>query len=102
MLFKMLFTVPFVLGCLWLAPKMFVWGPFLIVFMGVVLSFMWTPHIAELVSSPLTGLFDGGHEPPDPKPFYSIAMTSSRMTLKACCCWRKFRRKTCRICPPRK
>jgi outer membrane protein assembly factor BamD (BamD/ComL family) len=75
LLLKMLFTVPFVCGCLWLAPKMFIWGPFLIVFMAVVLSFLWTPHIGEWIASPLTGLFDGGNEPPERKPFYSIAMT---------------------------
>ena len=43
LLLKLLFTVPFVCGCLWLAPKMFIWGPFLIVFMAVVLSYLWTP-----------------------------------------------------------
>jgi len=74
-LFKLLFTVPFVGGCLWLAPHMFIWGPFLIVFMAVVLSFMWTPHIGEWVASPITSLFDGGHEPPEKKPYYSVAMT---------------------------
>jgi hypothetical protein len=72
---KLLFTVPFVGLCLWLAPKMFIWGPFLIVFMAVVLSYLWTPHIGAWISSPLTGLFDGGSEPPERKPFYSIAMT---------------------------
>jgi tetratricopeptide (TPR) repeat protein len=75
MFFKLAFTAPFVIGCLWLASKMGPFGPFLIVFMAVVLSFMWTPHIAEFISSPLTNLFDGGQEPPDLKPFYSIAMT---------------------------
>ena len=72
---KLLFTIPFVGGCLLLAPKMFIWGPFLIVFMAVVLSFMWTPYIGEWLASPLTGLFDGGNEPPERKPLYSIAMT---------------------------
>lgn len=72
---KLLFTVPFVGGCLWLAALLSVAGPFVIVLMAVVLSFMWTPHIGEWLSSPLTGLFDGGNEPPDRKPLYSIAMT---------------------------
>src|ERR1017187_3366374 len=36
---------------------------------------MWTPHISELLFSPLTNLFDGGHEPPERKPYYSIALT---------------------------
>ena len=75
LLAKLCFTLPFVGGCLWLAPKMSLWGPFLIVFMAIVLSFMWTPHIGEWLASPLTGLFDGGHEPPERKPLYSIAMT---------------------------
>ena len=67
-LFKLLFTVPFVGGCLWLAPHILLGGPFLIVAMAVVLSFMWTPHIGEWVASPITSLFDGGHEPPETKP----------------------------------
>ena len=36
---------------------------------------MWTPHIAALLFSPLTNLFDGGSEPPEKRPFYSIAQT---------------------------
>lgn len=63
MLIKCLFTIPFVLGCLLSAIKMGPYGPFLIVFMAVVLSFLWTPHIAEIVCSPLTNLFDGGNVP---------------------------------------
>ena len=49
-------------------------GPFVIVFMGVVLSVMWTPAISEWVSKPLTGIFDGGSEPQEPKPLYSTAL----------------------------
>lgn len=60
LMLKLLFTVPFVAGCLLLAPKLLIWGPFLIVFMAIVLSFMWTPHIGAWLASPLTGLFDGG------------------------------------------
>jgi tetratricopeptide (TPR) repeat protein len=48
-------------------------GPFLIVAMAVVLSVMWTPHISEWISKPLSSLYDGGTEPPEPKPYYSIA-----------------------------
>jgi TolA-binding protein len=77
-LFKLAFTVPFVIGCLWLAPKIFIAGPFLIVAMAVVLSFMWTPHIGEWVSGPITNLFDGGSEPPPPKPYYSIALAKRK------------------------
>jgi len=50
------------------------YGPFVIVFIGVVFSVMWTPAISEWVSRPLTGIFDGGSEPQDPKPLYSTAI----------------------------
>jgi hypothetical protein len=75
MFLKLAFTVPFVLGCLWLAHVMGPYGPFLIVFMAVVLSLLWTPHIGELISSPITNIFDGGNEPPEKKPYYSVALT---------------------------
>jgi tetratricopeptide (TPR) repeat protein len=75
MLFKVAFTIPFTIGCIYFAIKMGPFGPFLIVFMAVILSLMWTPHLGEWIASPLTNLFDGGREPPDKKPFYSIALT---------------------------
>jgi len=54
-------------------------GPFLIVFMAIVLSLMWTPHISELVSKPLSDLFDGGTREIEPKPYYSIALTKRKL-----------------------
>jgi len=72
-LFKWAFSIPFVLVCFWVAGRASIYGPILIVAMGVVLSIMWTPHISELISRPLTSLYDGGNEPPEPKPYYSIA-----------------------------
>ena len=78
MLLKIAVTIPFVVLCLGFAQKMGPFGPFLIVFMAVVLSYMWTPHLAEWISSPLTNLFDGGNERPDYKPFYSIATTKRK------------------------
>ena len=72
-LFKWGFTIPFVMFCIWMARLMGPFGPFLIVFMGIVLSIMWTPHISEWFSRPLTSMYDGGTEPPEPKPYYSIA-----------------------------
>ncbi len=73
-LFKWGFTVPFVHFLLLAGrPNRAYMGRFLIVVMGVVLSIMWTPHISEWFSRPLTSLYDGGNEPPEPKPYYSIA-----------------------------
>jgi tetratricopeptide (TPR) repeat protein len=40
---------------------------------GIILGIMWTPNISELLFKPLTDLIDGGNEPPEPKPYYSIA-----------------------------
>lgn len=75
LVWKWVVTIPFVAFCLFFAAHLGPFGPFLIVFMAVVLSFMWTPHISELLFSPLTNLFDGGSEPPEKKPYYSIALT---------------------------
>src|SRR5271170_1096307 len=41
---------------------------------GIVLSIVWTPQISDFLISPLTDMFDGGKEPPEPKPFYSVAL----------------------------
>ena len=40
---------------------------------GIILGAMWAPNIGELLFKPLTDLIDGGNEPPEPKPYYSIA-----------------------------
>jgi tetratricopeptide (TPR) repeat protein len=77
-IFKWAFTVPFVLVCFWVAQRASIYGPIIILAMGVVLSILWTPHISEWVSRPLTSLYDGGNEPPAPKPYYSIAQARRR------------------------
>lgn len=40
---------------------------------GVVLSFLWAPHLGALIARSLTSLYDGGQVEPDPAPLYSIA-----------------------------
>jgi len=79
MFFKLAFTVPFLIFCIWLGVKMGPFGPFLIVFMAVILSVMWTPHIGELLSGPLTSLYDGGDQRIEPKPYYSIAISKRKL-----------------------
>jgi len=78
LILKCVITIPFVIFCIWMARQMGPFGPFLIVFMAIVLSIMWTPHIAELISGPIANLYDGGIEPPEPKPFYSIAIAKRK------------------------
>jgi tetratricopeptide (TPR) repeat protein len=45
---------------------------------GIILSIVWTPQISNFVFSPLTSLFDGGNTPPEPKPYYSIAIAKRK------------------------
>lgn len=75
---KWIFTFPLIIGCIWMAHQMGPYGPFLIAFVGVILSIMWTPHLSDMLISSLTDLFDGGKEPPIPKPFYSIALAKRK------------------------
>jgi tetratricopeptide (TPR) repeat protein len=46
---------------------------------GIILSIFWTPHISDFLVSPLTDLFDGGKEPPEPRPYYSIALSKRKL-----------------------
>ena len=73
MIFKLAFTIPFVFFCIWMARQIGPFGPPLIVVMGVGLSILWTPHISAWISKPLSSLYDGGDEAPEPKPHYSVA-----------------------------
>jgi len=41
---------------------------------GIILSIVWGGQIGALISKPITSLYDGGAEPPEPKPYYSIAL----------------------------
>ncbi len=53
-------------------------GPFVIVFCAVVLSIIWTPSLATWVFRPVFSLFDGGSEPPIPRPAYSVALARQK------------------------
>jgi len=45
---------------------------------GIVISIIWAPAIGALVAKPLTSMFDGGDEEPEPRPFYSIARAQQK------------------------
>jgi hypothetical protein len=72
-LFKLAISIPLVIACFIGAVKLSVFGPFVIVFLGVVMTVMWTPHIGEWLCNPLAGLYDGGNVQSEQKPYYSIA-----------------------------
>ena len=40
---------------------------------GIIMSLIWTPHIAGWFARPITDLFDGGNQEIEPQPFYSIS-----------------------------
>lgn len=75
---KWIVTPFIVVGGLYMARSMGPYGPFAIAVIGVGLSFMWTPHLSEWVMSPFTKMFDGGNEPPEKKPYYSIAISKRK------------------------
>jgi tetratricopeptide (TPR) repeat protein len=79
MIFKCVVTLVLSLVCLSFAVGLGVFGPFVIVFLGIVLSVMWTPHLGEWLARPITGLFDGGNQEVDPHPFYSIAIAKRKL-----------------------
>jgi tetratricopeptide (TPR) repeat protein len=42
-------------------------------FCGIVFVIVWRRSLTMLVASPLASLYDGGTQPPDPRPAYSVA-----------------------------
>lgn len=45
---------------------------------GVIFSILWAPHLGALFAKPLTSLYDGGDQEPEPQPFYSIALAKRK------------------------
>ena len=78
-LFKLAITVPLVIACFIAAIKLSFFGPFVMIILGVAISVMWAPHLGEWLCKPLTGLFDGGDEEPEPKPYYSITISKRKL-----------------------
>jgi tetratricopeptide (TPR) repeat protein len=79
LIFKWAFTLVFAFFCIRLAVQLGPFGPFVIVFLAIVMSVMWTPHIGEWMAKPLTSLYDGGDLEIEPKPYYSIALTKRKL-----------------------
>jgi tetratricopeptide (TPR) repeat protein len=44
----------------------------------VVISYLGSPLLGQLIAKPLTSLFDGGNDPPEPRPLYSIATSKKK------------------------
>jgi tetratricopeptide (TPR) repeat protein len=88
LIFKWILTVPVVLGLLlWVGPfatssqaGAFIGVP-LAAACGIVLAIIWRHNIAEMIAQPFGSLFDGGTEPPIPRPTYSIAQSKQKKGL---------------------
>ncbi|MGA3283280.1 MAG: tetratricopeptide repeat protein [Verrucomicrobiota bacterium] len=52
---------------------------FLMLICGAAMAVTWRHSIIEVIAKPLTGAIDGGNEPPEPKPYYSIALTKQKL-----------------------
>lgn len=50
----------------------------LVAAIGIVLAIIWRHSITDMIAKPFASLYDGGSEPPDPKPVYSIALAKRR------------------------
>ena len=85
LIFKWILTVPVLLGMLfWVGPMAtqsqggaFIGVP-LLAACGLVLAAIWRHNIADLIAKPFGSLFDGGSEPPTPKPAYSTAQAKQK------------------------
>lgn len=84
--FKWLLTAAVVWLELAVAVPAFARGGFEAIFIGLgltgalamILNIAWRHSIIEIISKPLTSIFDGGSEPPEPKPVYSIALAKRK------------------------
>ena len=46
---------------------------------GLAMAVTWKHSIIEIIANPLTSAIDGGNEPPEPKPYYSVALTKRKL-----------------------
>jgi hypothetical protein len=46
--------------------------------LALAFNILWRHSIIEIFTKPLTNIFDGGSEPPEPKPYYSIAISKRK------------------------
>jgi tetratricopeptide (TPR) repeat protein len=46
---------------------------------GGALAVIWRNSVADFFAKPIASIFDGGNEPPVPKPYYSVALTKRKL-----------------------
>lgn len=55
-----------------------IFGLLVMLLCGGVLAVLWAGTVTDLIAKPFASLYDGGDEPPEPKPYYSIAISKQR------------------------
>lgn len=83
---KWLFTVPIIFTIVKVAaPNMArggfaaIFGLLLVTLCGMVLAVLWAGSLTDVIAKPFASMFDGGDEPPEPKPLYSIAIAKRKL-----------------------
>src|SRR6516162_9081501 len=49
-------------------------GLMLTLVFGLVMTIIWRGSVTDIIANSFGSMYDGGNEPPEPKPFYSIAL----------------------------
>lgn len=83
LIIKAVVTVPFVIYIFHTAIGMGPNGLFLVMVGALIVGLVWTPDLSEIISRPLTGMFDGGGEHAEKQPFYFIATAKRKRGLYA-------------------
>jgi len=56
-----------------------VFGLVLTLIFGLAMTVVWRHSITDIVADRLASLYDGGTEPPEPKPYYSVAQAKRKL-----------------------
>jgi len=85
MVFKWLVTAGVMVFMIWVAiPQVLkddvtaLYGLTLVLICAVIMIVTWRHNLAALVAEPLGSLYDGGSDPPDPHPAYSVALARQK------------------------
>jgi tetratricopeptide (TPR) repeat protein len=55
------------------------YGLMLTLVCGLAMAATWRHSLIELIANPIASLYDGGREPPEPKPYYSVALSKRKL-----------------------
>ena len=56
-----------------------IFGLILTLGFGLVMAIIWRDSVIDIVANRFASLYDGGTQPPEPKPYYSIALTKRKL-----------------------